>query len=325
MARALAGLILLLAAQPVFAQPGEWDAGDWHRHHGNGARILVLRDYHLASGQTARGPIIVLGGAATIDGHADDDVVVLGGRLRVGPQAVVDGEVVTVGHTAEVDPQAKVHGGVNETVVSFPDIDGNWNGTSQGFLTALALAGTIVRLFAVFAIATVLTLLAPNWVRQISWRAGEGMASAAAIGVACQIVFFPVLLLLMAVLAVSIVGIPLIGALPFLVVAVGVAGTAGFTAVAARIGARLRGTTVEDSNALWIDMLLGMAVVSALTLFARFAAFGLFWTSPAVWSVTGMGLLIEYAVWTIGIGAACATMLAGWKGPRPAAQAAVVV
>ena len=106
--------------------------------------------------------------------------------------------------------------------------------------------------------------------------------------------FVPVLLLIIAVLAVSIVGIPLIGTLPFMIAAAGVAGTAGFTAVAARIGARLRGTTVEASNALWVDVLIGMTVVSALTLFARFAAFGPFWTSPAAWSVSAMGFLIEY-------------------------------
>jgi hypothetical protein len=323
MTKLLAALVVLLAAPPAFAQPGDW--GDHsHHHHGNGARILVLRDYHLAAGETAHGPLIVLGGEATIDGHADDDVVVLGGRLKVGPQAIVDGDVVSVGHTADVDPLAKVHGDVNQTVVSLPDIDGNWSGDSRGFFTALALVGTLVRLFVVFSIATVLTLIVPSWVRRISSRAGEGMASAAAIGVACQVAFLPVLMLLMAVLAVSIVGIPLIGAMPFLVVAGGVAATAGFTAVAARIGARLRGTTLEASNALWIDMLLGMGVVSALTLFARFAALGLFWTSPAVWSMTGMGLIVEYVVWTIGIGAACATTLAGWQGPRPQAAALVV-
>lgn len=181
--------------------------------------LAALRDYHLAEGQTARGPVIVLGREATIDGHATDDV----------------------------DPLAKVHGGVNETVLSVPDIDGNWNGNRQGLLSALALVGTVVRLFVVFSIASVLTLITPNWVRQISGRAGDGRASAAAIGVACQVAFFPVLLLLIAVLTVSIVGIPLIGAMPFLVVAAGVAGTA---AVAARIGARLRGSTLGASNAL---------------------------------------------------------------------------
>ena len=316
MTKMLAVLALLLAAPPAFARPHDWDV-DSHRHRGDGARILILRDYHLAAGDTVTVPVIVIGGSATIDGHANDDVVVLGGRLRVGPQAVVDGEVVTVGGAADVDPGAHVQGGVDETVVRFPDVEGRWGPVSPDFFAGLALAGTMVRLFIVFAVASVLTLIAPNWVRHISFRARDGMASAAAIGVACQVAFIPVLLLIMAVLAVSIIGIPLIAAMPLLIAGAGVAGVAGFTAVAARIGARLRGTSLEESSALWIDMLLGMAVVSALTVAARFAAFG-FWTTPATWSVSAIGLLIEYVVWTIGIGAACATLLANWNGPRTA-------
>jgi len=314
MTKVLAGLILLLA-QPVFAQPADWD-DDHHHHHGDGARIMVLRDYHLAAGDTAHGPVIVIGGTATIDGHADDDVVVLGGRVRLGPQAVVDGEVVTVGGEADVNPLAKVHGGVDETVLRFPDIDGNWSPVSRGWLAGLAFAVTIFRLLMVLVVASLLTVVAPGWVRRISWRASEGMASAAALGFACQIAFVPVLLVLVAALAVSIVGIPLIGAMPFLIAAAGLAGTAGFTAVAARIGARVRGTTVEASNALFVDVLIGFAAVSAVTVFARFASFGTFWTTPATWSVSAIGLLIEYAVWTIGIGAACASVLARWKEPQ---------
>jgi hypothetical protein len=317
MVKALAGLILLLAAQTVSAQPPDWEV-DVHERHTHGARILVLRDYHLAAGDTARGPIIVVGGTATIDGHADDDVVVLGGRVRVGPDAVVDGEVVTVGGEADIDPQARVLRGVDETVIRFPDIDGDWHPISRGWLAGLAVAGTVLRLLFVLVVASTLTLIAPGWVRRISWRAGEGLASSAAIGIACQVAFVPVLLLLIAVLAVSIVGIPLIGAMPFLIAAAGVAGVAGFTAVSARIGARVRGTTVEASNALWIDVLIGMAVVSAVTVFATFTAFGTFWTSPFTWSMSAVGLLIEYAVWTIGIGAACATALARWNGPQAA-------
>jgi len=308
-------------AQPVFAQPPDWEV-DAHAGHVHGARILVLRDYHLPAGETAHGTIIVVGGAATIDGHADDDVVVLGGRVRIGPQAIVDGEVVTVGGAADVDPQAKVYGGVDETVVRFPDIDGHWSPMSRGWFVGLALAATVLRLLIVLVVASVLTLVAPGWVRRISWRASEGLASAAAIGLACQLAFIPVLLVLVAALAVSIVGIPLIGAMPFLIAAAGLAGTAGFTAVAARIGARLRGTTVEASNTLFIDMLLGFALISAVTVFARFAAFGLFWNGPVSWSVSAFGLLIEYVVWTIGIGAACASLLARWNGPQPASASA---
>ena len=83
MARLIAGLFLLLTAHPVLGQPGDWDV-DQHRHRGDGARILVLRDYHLDTSETANGPIVVMGGAARIDGHADDDVVVLGGRCVSG-------------------------------------------------------------------------------------------------------------------------------------------------------------------------------------------------------------------------------------------------
>jgi len=317
MVKALAGLILLLTAQPVFAQPPDCEI-DAHKGHVHGARILVCRDYHLAAGEAVHGPVIVIGGTATIDGHADDDVVVLGGRARLGPQAVVDGEVVTVGGEADVNPLAKVHGGVDETVVRFPDIDGNWSPVSRGWLAGLAFAVTVFRLLIVLVVASLLTLVAPGWVRRISWRASEGMASAAAIGFACQIAFVPVLVVLVAALAVSIVGIPLIGAMPFLMAAAGLAGTAGFTAVAARIGARVRGTTVEASNALFVDVVIGIAVVSAVTVFARLASFGPFWTTPAAWSISAIGLLIEYVVWTIGIGAACASLIARWNGPQAA-------
>jgi hypothetical protein len=317
-AKALAGLILLLAAQPVFAQPGDW-GDDRPRHRGDGARILLLKDYRLPAGETAHGPVIVLGGTATIDGHADDDVLVLGGRVRVGPAAVIDGDVVSVGGEAHVDPQARVHGGVDATVVRFPDIDGNWGPMPRGWFAGAALVATVFRLLLVLIVASMLTLVAPGLVRRIAWRASEGMASSAAIGLACQVAFIPAVVIVVIALAISIVGIPLIGAMPFLIGAAGLAGTAGFTAVAARVGARVRGTTVEDSHALFIDMVIGFALISALSLFARFAALGILWDNPVTWSVSAAGLLIEYLVWTIGIGAACASLLAGWKGRRLAA------
>ena len=95
----------------------------------------------------------------------------LGGRLRIGPEAIVEGEVVTVGGAANVDPKARVLGGVDETVLRFPGIDGDWRPLPRGWFTGLALAGTILRLLFVFIVASALTLIAPAWVRRISWRA----------------------------------------------------------------------------------------------------------------------------------------------------------
>ena len=104
--------------------------------------------------------------------------------------------------------------------------------------------------------------------------------------------------------------------------AAAVAGTAGFTAVAARIGARLRGTTVEASNALFVDVTLGVdrgvgGVAGGAALRVRPVSGG-----PAAWSLSAIGMVIEYVVWTIGIGAACATLLARWNGPADAPAAA---
>ena len=314
MARVLAGLLLLLIASPVLGQPPDWDV-DEHRHRGDGARILVFRDYHLETGQTANGPVVVMGGAARIDGHADDDVVVVGGTVRVGPDAVIDGELVAVGGDAIVDPKARIYGGVSETVVRFPDIDGRWDPMPRSVFAAVAMAATVLRLVLLFVVAACLALIAPAWVRQISRRAADGPASSVAIGLACQIGFVPALILLVVTLAVTIVGIPLIGLVPFLVGAAAVAGTAGFTGVAARIGARLRGTTVEASNALVMDVTLGFILVSAVSVAAGIFSFGALWGGPMVWSLSALGMAIEYVVWTIGIGAACATALSRWNGP----------
>ena len=314
MARLIAGLFLLLTANPVLGQSGDSDV-DQHRHRGDGARILVLRDYHLDTSETANGPIVVMGGAARIDGHAADDVVVLGGSVRVGPEAVVDGDLIAVGGNAIIDPKARIYGEVSTNVIRFPDIDGGWDPMPETVLASIALAATILRLLTVFLVAAALTLIAPALVRHISWRAADRPASSAAIGLACQVGFIPALIILIVTLAVTVVGIPLIGLVPFLVAAAGVAGTAGFTAVAARIGARLRGTTVEASNALFVDVTLGIVVVSAVSLSAHLFSFGSSWGGPAVWSLSAIGIVIEYVVWTMGIGAACATLMARWNGP----------
>jgi len=318
MAKALAGLMLLFAAQAAYAQPGDWDVDQGRHRHGGGARVLVLRNYHLQAGDTTHGPVVVIGGRATIDGHADDNVVVLGGSLRVGPQAVIDGDLVSVGGETFVDPQARVYGEVNQTVVRWPDLDGRWGPVPHRWFAGVALAATILRLLIVFFVAGMLAAIAPGWVRGIAARVGAAPGVSAVMGVACQIGFVPMLLVATAALAVSVIGIPLLGALPLVIAAAGVVGTAGFTAVAARIGARLRGTTVEASTALVADVLLGFAAVSLVTVVASVLAFGPFWTSPFILSVGAVGMLIEYLAWTIGIGAAAASLLARWTGTAPA-------
>src|SRR3954470_14360623 len=80
---------------------------DRHSDNDEGAHIVLGQDYHLAEGSTATEKVVVLGGSATIDGHAEDDVVVMGGSIRLGPKSVVDGDVSVIGGELDRDSTAQ--------------------------------------------------------------------------------------------------------------------------------------------------------------------------------------------------------------------------
>ena len=113
----------------VLAQAERGPTGRWMP-----ARVTVSRRPHprcfaaITSPPATRSaePIVVVGGSATIDGHAEDDVVVIGGTLRVGPTGVVLGDVVTVGGESDDRPGRVIDGRVETTTVTGPDIDIGW-------------------------------------------------------------------------------------------------------------------------------------------------------------------------------------------------------
>ena len=109
-------------------------------------------------------------------------------------------------------------------------------------------------------------------------------------------------------LAVSIVGIPLLGAIPFALAFGVLAWTGGFAAVAASLGARLRGHSIATSSSLVTDFLIGFVAICGLTIAAQVIAAGSGWTTPPAWMTRAVGMAVEYVAWTIGLGAA----LSGW-------------
>jgi hypothetical protein len=148
-----------------------------------------------------------------------------------------------------------------------------------------------------------LTVVAPEWVRSMGVRASSAFGSGL-LGVAAEILFVPVLVALVIVLAISIVGIPLLGAIPFALALGALAWTGGFAAVASCLGARLRGSSIERSSSLVTDLLIGFIAISGLTLFAHVIAIGAGWMTPLIGMLRTAGIAVEYAAWTIGLGAA---------------------
>lgn len=282
------------------------DAWERWRHEGrDGVHLRMLRNYYLAADATAHEPIVVMGGDATIDGQTDDDVVVIGGTLRLGPKAVVGGDVVTVGGEAVIDPAATVRGNIDTAVVDMPNIDWEFGWPVWGPFAALS--ATVLRLSLVLIVSIVLTIVAPGWVRSMGVRASNAVGSGL-LGAAAEILFIPALIAVVIGLAISIVGIPLLGAIPLALAFGALAWTGGFAAVAAALGARLRGTSITRSSSLVTDLLVGFVVITGLTIVAHVIAVGPGSMTPIGWMTRAAGMAIEYVAWTIGLGAA----LSGW-------------
>jgi hypothetical protein len=274
------------------------------RFRGDGVRLRVLKDYHLAEGETTAEPVVVIAGSAQIDGHCEDNVVVIGGNLRLGPTSVVDGDVVTVGGEFTRAPGATVRGSVDETRVPWPrvSVDPDW--TPGVWWPSLAPWLSAIRMAFVLMLAMAITVVAPGWIGTIARRPA---ATSGLTGLAAEVLCVPAFVILVIALVVSIVGIPLLAALPLLVLAFGGFWVAGLAGVAVRVGSAIRGSQASPRASVF-DLVLGYAVIVSLTIIGQSLAASFGWVSPAAWPVRSAGLLVEYVAWTIGLGAAITSL-----------------
>jgi hypothetical protein len=310
-------LAVLFTEHSASAQPPDWSYGARRE----GVHLRILRDYHLAAGTTAQEPIVVIGGSATIDGRVEDDVVVVGGTVRIGPTAVIRGDVVSVGGETLVDPAAQVSGRIDETVIIGPDFDIGIGPFFRGaWWPVLAFGATLLRLGIILVIATLLTIIVPGWIQGISLRAAASPLAAAGIGLAGEILFIPTVVVVTVALMVSIIGFLLLLAFPFVMGAAALLWVAGVAAVAVNLGATLRGRRAGTSPPRVLDLLVGFLVITSLTLLAQALTMSPGWLGPGVWGVRAAGWVIEWMAWTIGLGAALAALLGGRLPVRPPAM-----
>jgi hypothetical protein len=273
------------------------------RFRGDGVHLRIFRDYTLGEAETSSQPIVVIGGSARIDGHADADVVVIGGGLHLGPKAVVGGNAVSMGGRVTTDPGASVQGSIDEAALPWFNVtlDPGW---PTWWWSTLAFWGSVLRLFFTMAVAVLLTLVAPGWIGQIS---GRSAGAAILTGFAVEVLFVPALVVLTVALTVSIIGIPLLATIPFLLAGFALLWVAGFTGVAIRLGRALRGRDATTQPTV-SDFLIGYAIIITVTVLGHLMALGLGWLSPVSWPLRSVGLLVEYVAWTIGLGAAVTSL-----------------
>jgi hypothetical protein len=318
-------LVCAGAVQALTAQ--DWDHDRRWRRRG-GVQIRVGKDFHLPADQSVTWPVIVIGGSAAIDGRTEDDVVVVGGSVRIGPSAQVRANIVSVGGAVEVANSAEVTGEIHDISVLWPEIrfalrEWMWQ-LDEGWWAALMLAGTIARFALIMLAACLMALVAPGWIRRIEDRMTDAPLASGIAGLAAEVLALPLFLVLIAGLVLTIIGIPLLLLVPFAVLAFLLTWLAGFASVAAQLGGKLRARSGDAWGSTVIDVAAGVMLLFVVTFIGNLLSFGPWFMGPVATAFGLAGFVIEYLAWTVGLGAALlAPIYRRWQfGPPPVPSAA---
>ena len=289
-------------------------------------RVRVGASVHVREDEVVNGDVVAVLGSVSVDGRVTGDVVSVGGSVELGPEAVVEGEVVVVGGTLESAPGARIEGGVEEVAWGGPDVHFGGPEFHAPFLEGVGgLVMTVIWVIVLGALAALMYLLARRPVERMAYRITESPWKAALVGLVAQILFFPVLVLSIVLLAISIIGIPLLLAVPFALVALAIGMLIGFTAVARVLGSAAESRFGWQHDNPFVSVLIGVGLIMLVSFFA--SALGVAGGPLGVFAVILgiLGFVLQYAAWTVGLGALLLTRFGtryGWgEAPGPGTPA----
>jgi hypothetical protein len=305
----------VLVAVPLAASAQTHWGSDGH----DGVRIRVGRSFQVPAGAVQTEPVVVVGGTVTIDGRVEDEVVVVGGGITVGPTAVVRGDLTAIGGPIRIDPEADVAGAVNEASAFWP-MFGVQFPTDTRWWALAALALTVLRFVLVLVVVPLVAAAAPRWTAQTAQESGGSTGVSLVTGWTVQLLFLPTVAAVTIALAFSVIGIPLIGAMPLLFMALACVWIAGFAGVAAQAGRVLRGRGGSGIGPTAGDALVGAVALGFVTFAGHLMTLGPGWLMPLGIATLFAGMAIEHTAWSIGLGAAVRVLINRGRGaPLPQA------
>jgi hypothetical protein len=301
---------------------------------GNGRRIRSSDDDRVniggsvtvREGEVVNGDVVAVGGSASVDGEVHGAVVSIGGNVTLGPNASVDEDVVTVGGRLTRDPASRVAGKISE--IGLGNIDftpwrfGRMWSVGSMFGSAFALAGTVLRLVILCLFCALVVLLGGSYAERAGVRAAQEPVKSWAIGFLAQLLFLPILVIGSVLLAITIIGIPLLFILvPLTLVGVCVVALVGFTGVARYVGHEVSARMNWVETSPYATTIVGIVVILTPLLLARLLGLAGGLVGPIAFGVAIIGLCVEYLAWTIGFGAMALTRFS----PQAPPAAPVVV
>jgi hypothetical protein len=272
-----------------------------------GDRVRFGGDVTVERNERLDGDAVAIGGSVTVNGEVTGDATSIGGTLTLGPDAVVRGDAVSVGGTLNRAPGSRVEGDVTE--VGGGSGGGGFRrgmwfpaffGTFASRMGSLAL--TASRLAVLAMVAVIVVAFGRNAVERIATRTAAAPVRSGLIGLLAEILFVPVMVLTAVVLAVSIIGIPLLFLLPFAILLVLLVALVGFVGLAYHVGRWVASKFGWREPGAYGSVAIGVVAIGGLTLLAKLAALGGGFVIGA--PLTALGYSVEFVAWTVGFGAA---------------------
>ena len=288
---------------------------------------------------------VALGGEVWVEGEVMGDAASVGSDIHLGPRAVVHGDTVSVGGRAHIADGAETHGDVVEVPFMLGmGFDwwrpGRWTGHDRhgrdfgpwlaspirsGLDRSVEIAWNLVQLVILALVACLAFLIFRSPVERIGRKAGSEPWKAALAGLLSQILILPLLVFVVIILAISIIGIPLLLLVPFAIIALVVVAFLGYVAAAARLGDWIGERFDWRIASPYLVLLVGLGALHLWSFLGEVLDLG---PGPIrFFAVMFMifGALLQYVAWTIGFGAALLTRFGtaeSWERPVAAEEAA---
>jgi len=185
-----------------------------------------------------------------------------------------------------------------------------------GFGAVPRLVGSLVRLGLILLVAGIALLLARPAVEGAAQRVLDNPIKATLIGLAAQLLIFPVLFLTALVLVITVIGIPLLLLLPFVVLLLVLMAVVGFTGTGAAVGGALLRRFGVAAPAPFLEIATGIVVLLSPLLLGRMLAVGGWPVAPIAVMLVSLGFIVELLAWSSGFGAALTNSFTRWRARR---------
>jgi hypothetical protein len=184
------------------------------------------------------------------------------------------------------------------------------------------LIGSTFRFLLLVTLGALAYIVARRSVEQSAERVQDNPVKATFVGLAAGLLIGPVLFITAFVLVLTIIGIPLLLLIPFLLAFLLLLALVGFTGTAAAVGQWASRRFGVGSGVGLGSVVLGIGVIFLPLMLARLMALGGWMTAPFSFVLGGAAFGLELLVWAAGFGAVLSNTFGSWRTRRTSAVVA---